>query len=215
MSTTGRLNIVKTKLMDLIAAADSSLESKSNLASNAASGQKTVVVVDGSVFRIGDDVTIADDNNSEANRIASYSGNTLTMTNNLSNSYTTADSGYVSYRHVYGEWRHSTLVQRRMPYGRKTAGGASPEDGSMATVAWSAHVFAANTTTIGEEKAKAAQDLADTIITYLTVNRKQSRTEGIEDIYDMSGRESEPSRGSRAMSRIIIEGLMLVTRPDS
>lgn len=74
---------------------DESLPS-SDLSSSASTGQKLVNVVDGSIFIVGLSVTIADNINSETNTIASISTNELTMVNNLSNSYTTGNDGYVS-----------------------------------------------------------------------------------------------------------------------
>lgn len=65
------------------------------MASDAGSGQKDVVVVDGDKFREGIQVLIRDDNASETNQIDSISSNTLTMVNNLANSYTTAANGEV------------------------------------------------------------------------------------------------------------------------
>jgi hypothetical protein len=67
-----------------------------NLTSNANSGQKDVAVVAGASFAVGDVVTIEDDNASEVNKVASIAGNTLTMEDNLENTYTTAANGKVT-----------------------------------------------------------------------------------------------------------------------
>jgi len=68
---------------------------QSNLVSDAASGQKDVVVTNGSLFQVGQHVSIKDSSNEEIGRIASISGNTLTMEENLTNSYTVAAGGKV------------------------------------------------------------------------------------------------------------------------
>ena len=66
------------------------------LSGNAASGQPDVAVADGSLFEAGLIVTISDDNDSEEKTIDSILGNTLTMTVNLTNAYTTAANGAVN-----------------------------------------------------------------------------------------------------------------------
>lgn len=69
------------------------------LTADAASGQKNVVVADGSIFSgepTPDTVYIADDSGSEVNVVVSVAGNTLTMKNNLANAYTVAANGFVS-----------------------------------------------------------------------------------------------------------------------
>ena len=67
----------------------------SALTSDAASGQKDCVVGDGSKFSAGDLVKIKDDNAWEYNEVASVAGNTVTMVNNLANTYTVAANGKV------------------------------------------------------------------------------------------------------------------------
>jgi len=78
---------------------DESLYS-ANLASNASSGQKNVVVSNGTGvnFWIGKIVNISDTSASEQNTIASISGDTLTMVTNLSNTYTTAHLAKITYK---------------------------------------------------------------------------------------------------------------------
>jgi len=65
------------------------------LASDAVSGQKNVIVADGSSFQVGQHVSIKDSTSEEVRRIASIDGNTLTMESNLENSYTVAAGGRV------------------------------------------------------------------------------------------------------------------------
>jgi len=73
----------------------SHVRENSALTSDAASGQKDVAVADASKFSVGDIVWIKDDNASEYNEVASITGNTLTMVNNLANTYTVAANGKV------------------------------------------------------------------------------------------------------------------------
>lgn len=68
------------------------------IGANAASGQKDVLVTDGTLFGVEDIVTIADDSISERGVISSIATNTITMVANLKNSYTTAANGYVTGR---------------------------------------------------------------------------------------------------------------------
>ena len=65
------------------------------LTSDAASGQKDCVVVDGSEFSSGMLVKIKDDNAWEYNEVDSVAGNTVSMVNNLANTYTVAANGKV------------------------------------------------------------------------------------------------------------------------
>ena len=71
--------------------------SQSALTSDAASGQKDVVVVDASIFSVGDFVWIKDDNVGEYNEVSAVNTvtNTVTMVNNLGNTYTVAANGKV------------------------------------------------------------------------------------------------------------------------
>jgi hypothetical protein len=69
----------------------------SSLTSNADSAQKNVVVESGALFWVGKVVAISDSLNSEQCTIASIDSNTLTMAENLVNSYTTANSAKVTY----------------------------------------------------------------------------------------------------------------------
>jgi len=75
------------------------------LTDDAASGQKNVTVADGTIFWVGQNVTIADLTPlTENNVIDSINGNVLTMLNNLANTYTVAQSGNVTglATQVYG-----------------------------------------------------------------------------------------------------------------
>ncbi len=82
-----------TKYFPIVKTSDVS----SDIASNANSGQKNVTVQagEGSLFSVGDTVTIRDDVASEQNVIASIATDTLTMEDNLTNTYTTANQGAV------------------------------------------------------------------------------------------------------------------------
>ena len=62
-----------------------------NLIQDAASGQKDVIVTDGTAFQVGQHVSIKDSANEEIRRIASINGNTLTMESTLENSYTVSN----------------------------------------------------------------------------------------------------------------------------
>jgi len=70
---------------------------QSDMASNSASGQKDIVVDDSSQFRAGDVITVKDDSASESKTIDSIASatDTITVTVNLTNSYTTAANGLV------------------------------------------------------------------------------------------------------------------------
>jgi hypothetical protein len=70
---------------------------KSDLTSDASSGQKDVAVADASIFSVGDLVKIEDDNAWEYNEVSAVDTgtNTLTMVNNLQNTYTVAANGKV------------------------------------------------------------------------------------------------------------------------
>jgi hypothetical protein len=67
------------------------------LTSNANSGQKIVVVTSGFLFWIGKVVIIQDDNHYEEATIFEIAGNTLTLSQNLTYSYTTSANGAVRY----------------------------------------------------------------------------------------------------------------------
>jgi len=92
---------------------------ESALSSDALSGQKDVVVNDASSFMVGQQVFIgkksSTDNTWEINRIASISGNTLTMEFNLANSYTVADGDvvYTAY-HVIEAFSKSNIAIRNL-----------------------------------------------------------------------------------------------------
>jgi len=70
-----------------------------NMAFNAAAAQPDVIVDDGTQFTVGESVRIYDDLAGETNSILGIVGNTLTMTNNLANNYTTANNGRVREIH--------------------------------------------------------------------------------------------------------------------
>jgi hypothetical protein len=65
------------------------------LSQDAPSGQKAVTVADGTKFRVSFPVEIFDNDNSEWNVVGSVNGNTLTMENNLANTYHVANGGSV------------------------------------------------------------------------------------------------------------------------
>jgi hypothetical protein len=65
------------------------------LANDASSGQKNVTVSDGTKFKVGYPVEIKDDAHAEWNKVASISGNTLTMENNLAYAYYVNKNGKV------------------------------------------------------------------------------------------------------------------------
>ncbi|MBL7080643.1 right-handed parallel beta-helix repeat-containing protein [Candidatus Bathyarchaeota archaeon] len=65
------------------------------IATDAASGQKNVIVADGSSLAVGQHVCVRDDSAFEVNRITSINGNTLTMEDNLASQYDVSDNGRV------------------------------------------------------------------------------------------------------------------------
>jgi hypothetical protein len=66
-----------------------------NLASDAATGQKNVTVTDGTKFQADFPVEIKDDAHAEWNEVDTVLGNVITMKNNLANSYYIANDGKV------------------------------------------------------------------------------------------------------------------------
>jgi hypothetical protein len=86
----------------------------SDAASNANSGQKDVVVADVTGFVAGEAVRVWDDNATELNEIASINTttDTLTMTTNLANNYTTAANARVVG--VYNETATTTSSQNNL-----------------------------------------------------------------------------------------------------
>jgi len=87
--------------------------------------------------------------------------------------------------------------------------GDASSRGSIADYNFSAHVFQSNCYESGEEKGKYAQDVADIIISHLI-----STTPVGWDVDRVTSRESEPTRGSHRISRVIVEGRLEITRID-
>ncbi len=80
------------------------------LTGNAASGQKVCAVVTSSAFTVGDSVQIWDSTpQQETNTVASISANNVTMSTNLTYTYTTAKSAKVTV--VGGIYRILESVQ--------------------------------------------------------------------------------------------------------
>lgn len=81
-------------------ALDTQTSDTSSLTSNASSGQKVVIVSNAYLFNVNEYVTISDSTpQSENNQIASIDSATqITMTTNLTNTYTTANSAVVTGR---------------------------------------------------------------------------------------------------------------------
>lgn len=61
-------------------------------------------------------------------------------------------------------------------------------------------------------RAKTVQQYGAEILKYFRKNN-QDVASGIIDIFDMSYRESDPSRGAKRLSRVIIRGRVLAVRP--
>jgi len=92
-------------------------------------------------------------------------------------------------------------------YGRKVGWN---QQGHYVSYQFSLHVWHEN----ADEpypKSKNACDLADEIIDVLEMYSGDSAS-GIERFYNITSRESEPERGPQQMSRVIIEGFILVKR---
>jgi hypothetical protein len=123
---------------------------------------------------------------------------------------------------VSGNWRDNIIEMiRNLPfvyvrifparftdvYERNIGGGTS---GSLANYHFILHIFHSNCYESGEEKGKYSQDLTDRIIDYLIV---QPSPVGA-DIGNMDCRESEPTHGNHKISRVIVEGDILIKRID-
>jgi len=134
--------------------------------------------------------------------------------------------------HVRGDWKtadyylennypvvllrlgNETIPERI--YGREIT---KIERGHYATYAFSIHVWAEKEYQLfddnGDEivaQAKPASVLADEIIKYFVKYRGDDES-GIVYFYDIISRESEPERGPQRLTRIIIDGFILVKRP--
>lgn len=72
------------------------------------------------------------------------------------------------------------------------------------------HVFALHSS--DQLHAKTVQQYGAEILKYFRKNN-QDAASGIIDIFDMSYRESDPSRGTKRLSRVIIRGRVLAVRP--
>jgi len=75
----------------------------SKMSANAASGQAEITVKEGWRFSEKDDVVVGDDNAEEYRTVSSVTGNVITLTANLTNSYTTAANGLVLNLDRYAE----------------------------------------------------------------------------------------------------------------
>ncbi|MCK4553933.1 right-handed parallel beta-helix repeat-containing protein [Candidatus Parcubacteria bacterium] len=97
---------------------------ESNLNSDAASGQKIVAVADGTQFELYMPVTISDDTpQSETNYVMSISGNSLTMLNNLTNTYTTAQNAKVEEKQPAYAYKVENLTRCRLRDNRTKPSG--------------------------------------------------------------------------------------------
>ncbi len=88
--------------------------------------------------------------------------------------------------------------------------------GSTATYNFSAHIIASACNETNESSYRYANQHADDIIDYLNGKRNNATersTYGIEDISDMIPRESPID--VRNCRRVIVEGQILVSRPDA
>jgi len=97
--------------------------------------------------------------------------------------------------------------------------GAQDKKGLFEYAPFSAYIFHSNCEEEGEEEYKWAHQLADKIIDYLiSANNDMSERneEGrIYDIFDLSKRESQPSRGADNICRVIVEGMLEIKREDN
>jgi hypothetical protein len=136
--------------------------------------------------------------------------------------------------HVRGDWKIMTsYVENNFPvvtlrlgsedvservYGRQMSGNRR---GHYVTYAFSAHVWAEKDYQMFDDdmddyvlQAKPASELADKIIDVLE-NFTGDTTSGICWFDKILARESEPERGPQRLTRIIIEGFVIVQRPLS
>lgn len=89
--------------------------------------------------------------------------------------------------------------------------GDPTTDGSIADYSVSIHIFHSNCMSEPTcEKGKYAQDVASRIISGLLA---EPSPVGF-DIFGLQARESEPARGGRRISRVIIEGNIHIKRID-
>lgn len=138
--------------------------------------------------------------------------------------------------HIFGDWRlgiekiYGPKTGPKLPivtvrisparvvpsfYGRIWQGKG--RTGDIGFYSFTAHVFAIACSEAGEEKYKYAHDLAEKIMQYLVTRNWNSSPHDvypIGDVFDLSARESEPSKGAHKVCRIIIEGTLLVKRTD-
>ena len=113
------------------------------LTSDAAAGQKNVVVGNAAGFIVGHNIMIKDLVNVEDNVIASIAGNTLTMTNNLANTYTVAnkatatdfnDIPVAGNSQVLGEFNWNI-------FSNSWTSSYPPAAGDNGTTTWSSGIF--------------------------------------------------------------------------
>jgi len=132
--------------------------------------------------------------------------------------------------HVSGDWVTSFTKYRTLPYitvrvspidiedpvyGRVFEGGLSIKYGSIADFDFTAHIHTSACNTTGEDTGKHAQDLADSVVNYLTAQKDSQSTYGIEDIYDMTMRESDMGDQPIKIARVILRGRLLTKRYDA
>ena len=102
-------------------------------------------------------------------------------------------------------------------YSRLWAGsGDEIVSGDVGIYSFSAHCFHSNCTAAGEEKYAHAQNLADRVMQYLSTQTWSPDLCDycIFDVQDLTARESEPKGGNRKVSRVIVEGTLMVKRED-
>jgi hypothetical protein len=112
--------------------------------------------------------------------------------------------------------RIGSEIVSELIYGRQIS---STERGHYITYSFSAHVWAEKSYQLFEAgadetvaQAKPASDLADKIIDTLE-KYKGDATSGICYFHNITARESEPERGPQRLTRIILEGFVMVKRP--
>jgi len=81
--------------------------------------------------------------------------------------------------------------------------------GNFVSFFFTAHLYALNNNTVNEDKAKTVMNLAEKIKEHLL--REDDATSGIQHYYEITTREAQS--GMATISKIIIEGYVLVRRP--